>query len=255
MFHFSRAVLLGVVVLMLSMPALATSINVSFHDWQRNQSSISYAYDGGALNVSGLRAQNNETIGSWNVQSWGGVNGGLGVWNGSNSLSHGLSNQNLRYEMVLLDFGQAVSLNSFTVSYGTYAHNNWASVLAYTGSDVINSQSFSDLRWDQLVGNEFTTAGHPNSLQGVANHRAKQIDGGLVSQYWLIGVYNKAFAESQDVEALGTYLEGFKLSSVDFTAVSEVPLPAAAWLFLTGLAGMAWMKKRKAKQSSELQVA
>ena len=29
---------------------------------------------------------------------------------------------------------------------------------------------------------------------------------------------------------------------------SEVPLPAAAWLFLSGLAGMAWIKRRKVKQ-------
>ena len=37
--------------------------------------------------------------------------------------------------------------------------------------------------------------------------------------------------------------------------VSEVPLPAAAWLFLTGLAGVGWMKKRNQKRTLALQAS
>ncbi|TVQ66197.1 MAG: VPLPA-CTERM sorting domain-containing protein [Oceanospirillales bacterium] len=53
-----------------------------------------------------------------------------------------------------------------------------------------------------------------------------------------------------------TYYEAFKLKGISFSTmeVSEVPLPAAAWLFLTGLAGMTWMKKRKQKRN-QLQAA
>ncbi|KGK40955.1 hypothetical protein LH51_03815 [Nitrincola sp. A-D6] len=52
--------------------------------------------------------------------------------------------------------------------------------------------------------------------------------------------------------ALGSYeFNQNDISNVTFystDSLSEVPLPAAAWLFLTGLAGMGWVKKRKAKR-------
>ncbi len=47
--------------------------------------------------------------------------------------------------------------------------------------------------------------------------------------------------------ALGSYeFNQNAISNVTFYSsnITETPLPAAVWLFLTGLAGMGWLRKR-----------
>jgi hypothetical protein len=54
--------------------------------------------------------------------------------------------------------------------------------------------------------------------------------------------------------ALGSYeFNQNGISNITFYSaekLTETPLPAAAWLFLTGLAGMGWLRKRKTKREA-----
>ena len=240
----------------LSTSVSAASVNLSFTSgYVGSSSSIQYGYDDGqTLTVSGLTATNHESRLSGVLRNVNVIqNGSWGLY--TQGGTHGISNQNNPHnnqnQMLMLDFGQAVSLDSFSLRWAE--HNggspNYGSVLAYTDEGIFNHQG---LRWGELLDSGFTHAGDVNAYKNMHVGQPVDVQGGLVSRYWLIGAINPIFGGTTD-----SLVDAFKLGGISFTTVdvSEVPLPAAAWLFLTGLAGMAWMKKRKAKQSSELQVA
>ena len=243
----------AVLVFAVATPVSAASFDLSFNTQNSGaQNSLTYSYNDGldSLRVTGLSGQNGSSIFSSNVQTWNGW--GMGMQgNRSHRVSNNFSNGQRVYQMVMFDFGRDVSLDSFTVGDSFRGNNNWASVLAFTDSGSL--PTLTDLSWGQLLEKGFSTAGDdPNTYTGVANGKPKLVDGSLTSQYWLVGVYNAVFSDNP----MHTYYEGFKLTGISFSTieVSEVPLPAAAWLFLTGLAGMTWMKKRKQKRD-QLQAA
>ena len=251
----------GILFALSSPYVMSAAITIDFNESSARNASTheglnySYAFDNNSfnLNVRGLWGFNGGSINGANVETWKGY--GLGVYDGPDS--HRIGNDRNEYEMVVLDFGQSVVLNSFTVFDGRRGVNNFASVLAYTGEYWGGADSVIGGTWDKLIESGFAVAGgDPNHFTGVANDVSKAVPDGLASQFWLVGVYNAAFAESMGVEPLKTFTEGFKLSSLTFSVeVSEVPLPAAAWLFLTGLAGMTWLRKRKPKQQLLSQAA
>ncbi|MFN3880711.1 MAG: exosortase-dependent surface protein XDP1 [Nitrincola lacisaponensis] len=234
-------------------PVSAASFDLSFNTQNTGaRNSLTYSYNDGldSLTVYGLSGRNNQTISGNTVQTWAGYGMGTPTRNGSHRVSNDSINGQRVYQMVLFDFGREVSLDSFTVGDSVWGNNNWASVLAYT--DTAPLTTLNGLTWSSLLDNGFSHAGDANTYTGVAEGTPKLVEGGLTSQYWLVGVYNAVFSDNP----LGTYNEGFKLTGISFSTmdVSEVPLPAAAWLFLTGLAGMSWMKKRKQKRD-QLQAA
>ncbi|WP_417586113.1 exosortase-dependent surface protein XDP1 [Nitrincola sp.] len=239
-------------------PVSAASVDLNFTSGNSGaRNSLTYAYGDDQLTVSGLSGVNSGSISGSAVQTWAGW--GLGM---PSEGDHRISNENVsvqtgprpwqrenqrQYQMVLFDFGREVSLDSFTVGDAVYTNNNWASVLAYTDTaplTTLNGQSWSD-----LLESGFSNAGDANTYDDVTRGTPRLVEGGLTSQYWLVGVYNAVFSDNP----MGTYDEGFKLTGISFSTidVSEVPLPAAAWLFLTGLAGMGWVKKRKAKRDQQ----
>ena len=63
---------------------------------------------------------------------------------------------------------------------------------------------------------------------------------------WLFQINDDGIAGNQLEVAIGTALDGKDHDISHFTqwAVSEVPLPAAAWLFITGLLGLIGLRKR-----------
>lgn len=208
-----------------------------------NSSSGSYQYNDGnnTLSVTGLAAKNNSNIAVKNLEYYSGS--GLGVQGNG----HGISNSSIFtpvYEAVLLDFGQAVSLD--TLNIGWKGLDSDASILAYTGTDfrsVLNAYS-SGLQWNQLSGLGFTTI--PDASKGYdLAAGANDVSSSLVSQYWLVGAYNSVFGGGTNWLS-----DSFKLAGVSFSTFDtvETPIPAALGLFLTGLAGMGWLRRRKSVQ-------
>lgn len=233
-------------------PVSAAPIDLSFTGgYVGSTSQVNYNYgDEQILSVSGLTANNNGNLRSVNVTQ----QGGYGLYTTGNT--HGISNSigmngNNPSQMLFLDFGQAVSLDTFTLSWGFHNNGvpNYGSVLAYTGGDTLN---LSGMGWSDLLSNGFAHAGDANAYKNLHVGQEASVQGGLLSQFWLIGAINPIFGGTSD----GLH-DSFKLGGISFSSmdVSEVPLPAAAWLFLTGLAGMGWLKKRKAKRDQMALVA
>lgn len=236
--------------------ASAASVNLNFTSgYVGATNQINYAYgEGQSLTVSGLSATNSnyynsgilDTVGVTQNGSWG-----LYTTGGTHAITNQYNANTSENQMLLLDFGQAVTLDTFTLSW-THHNNgvpNYGSVLAYTDSGLF---THNGLRWDDLLDSGFSHAGNPNAYKNMHANQAVTVQGGILSQYWLIGAINPIFGGTTDKVA-----DAFKLGGISFTTVdvSEVPLPAAAWLFLTGLAGMTWLKKRKAQRELALQVA
>lgn len=178
-------------------------------------------------------------------ESWG-----LYVTDGTHGTSNVTVDNYWKYQALVFDFGQAVSLDKLDIGWAKKWHGNGLSILGLTD---LNAPLDFNTSWSGLLDNGWEHAGNPNAYNNVSSYSSVTVQGGLLSRYWLIGAINPAFGADK------TYWEdAFKLKGMSFTVadVSEVPLPAAAWLFLTGLAGMGWMKKRKAKrEAAELSVA
>ena len=248
----------GLLLASMAMSASAVTITDSVHfgghpDYSGQDLSFSSS-NGTTVNVQGYTGGSDYTLDQDifrdHVYSW---QGGLGVWNGHKKWDHGISNQAGYYQMALLDFGEEVRLDSFVTSWNKDPRNSFASVLAYTDNSAFTG--LNNLSWRDLQSSGWEHAGSPDAYNHFRQGEKVSVQGGLLSQYWLVGVYNPAFGGQYNY----LFHESFKLKGVHFSTfedVSEIPLPAAAWLFLTGLAGMGWMKKRKAKrEQAEVSVA
>ena len=239
----------GLLLASMAMSASAASYSFDFTqgDYLDPQPNLNYAYgDGQSLTISGVSGYWGPNQ-SENVYQWG----HYGVYvDGGTHLTTNAKGGYWDYQALVLDFGQAVTMDTFTLSYAMWGDFNNLSVLGLTDLDApLNFQT----TWSGLLDNGWEHAGHPNAYKDIGPTDTVEVQSSLLSRYWIISAYNPAFGGSWE-----KYADGFKLGGLGFTVhdVSEIPLPAAAWLFLTGLAGMGWMKKRKAKrEQAEVSVA
>jgi len=243
-------------LLLASVVTTASAASYSFDftsmDYLGPKPSFNYSYgDNQSLNISGVS-------GYWglnkteNVYQWGHygvyVNGGTHLT--TNAFTTNGQDFYWDYQALVLDFGQAVTLDTFTLSYAMWNDSNHLSVLALSD---LNAPLNFNTSWSGLLDNGWEHAGRPDAYKNVGPTDTVAVQGNILSRYWLISAYNPVFGGGDE-----HYKDGFKLGGLGFTVhdVSEIPLPAAAWLFLTGLAGMGWMKKRKAKRdAAELSAA
>ena len=241
-----RYVIFSILIALATSNANATSYNISFlspTDVLEKELIFNYG-DNQQLSVKGLAAKQNQNISYVDLllrgQGKGGNGQGMEVkTSGFHGFNNGNANDGL-YEMALFDFGQNVTLDSFSLRWG-YDKSN-LSILALTGSDTL--PSIESTRWNSLLTSGFENAGDPDDYKDVALSSSTPVNGSLVSRYWLIGAFNEVFEGT----SIGEKCEEFRLGNLQFSVVnvdvSEVPLPAAAWLFLTGLAGLGFAKKR-----------
>ena len=142
------------------------------------------------------------------------------------------------YQALLFEFDDIVALNTLSLSDGHYLYDNHLSILAHTNNDY---DIDFNLSWSSLLNNGWEHVGDPDAYKGIRLDESFSVDGSALSRYWLISSFNPAFGGEGSY-----YTDGFNLGEVSFT-VSEVPLPAAVWVFLTGLIGMRLISNRKKK--------
>lgn len=233
--------------------ASAASYYLNF-EWPRNDirgpaDSLDYVYAiDQNLTVSGVKGMlgPNESAQVVEQSTFIG-NEGLFVAGGTEGTSSFSSMYAWEFQMLVFDFGQAVTLDRLDVSY-VYSDGG----LSILGLTDLNASLNLDMTWSDLLDNGWEHAGNPNTYKYPIEWSSLTIQGGLLSRYWLIGAFNPAFGGYDDHMESAFNLAGISFSVTD---VSEVPLPAAAWLFMTGLAGIGWMRKRKFNRELPLTTA
>jgi hypothetical protein len=166
----------------------------------------------------------------------------VGKWNGlgveiAGTPEHAVDNTNSDFDMLLLSFSEAVTLNSIYIGW-INSTNSRSDVSILAG----NTSSFAsplNKSWQSLIGNGWQSAGNYNNV-GLGNEAVNT--GNISSKYWLIGAYNSL---------LGTPLanndrdsDAFKLEKVAVSRVIKVPEPSALFLFGLGLLGLAVVRRR-----------
>lgn len=196
-----------------------------------------YSVDGIGLSVTGWSNNGNavvqDKVGKWD--------GGLGV-EGSNSgvPGHSVDSQNGDFDMLLLSFSDAVSLNSIDLGwiYENNSKRSDISIMAGTSSLTAGTS------WAALLtlANGWQSAGNYNDV----GYNAKAVNSGAISsKYWLIGAYNPILGTA--IAKNDNKYEAFKLEKVSVTkTIVKVPEPSALLLFGLGLLGLAAARRRAA---------
>lgn len=183
---------------------------------------LHYQKDGLSLTVTGWSSGGDKVrpfaeaerakVGLWND--------GLGVE--SKGLSHTVDNLVGDFDYLVFEFDRAVVLNSVSIGYIGWLADSDVS----TGAEV-------DFGWVWTGDIQNASYG-----QNPANL------GGVSSTKWMVAAYNPFFSEG------GSWLldDAFK---VDGISVTPVPLPAGAWLLLSGAAGfIGWRRKVASRANS-----
>ncbi|MGO4891355.1 exosortase-dependent surface protein XDP1 [Flavobacterium sp. W21_SRS_FM6] len=189
-----------------------------------------------------------------------GTDKGLGVLNsyetnsGSGDYSHGVDNYSghyTDYDMILLSFSEAVTLDGATFSWLGKGGVDKTQVSVAGLNDisglVSGQQNWQDIANGSVASNSFQVINceTPYGSTYVSDFAAIG-----PAQYWLIGAYNTVFGDLGDDGSLGN--DSFKLASVGFTKVpdtgtkppTDVNAPSSFALLILGGGLMAWRRRK-----------
>lgn len=177
----------------------------------------------------------------------------LSVWSADKGRSSGGVDENAgntQFGDGVIDQYFPSSCTTCTVTTGSIADIT-SSVFWSTGTaqdhpaDMVNMLAFEGVVVPGLTGVK-----DPASFSGQTLMTTADFVGYLTVKastfIWLFQINDDGIAGNQLEVAIGTALDGKDHDISHFTqwAVSEVPLPAAAWLFITGLLGLIGLRKR-----------
>ena len=232
---------------------VSASINYSFSGSGQvvNATDIFSASGGPDVTVTGW--SNTATAGTLEaatVRRWS----GLGVVNSNedgSSPQHSIDNQN-NNDMVLFSFAQEIGLTGLSIGWppDSSSYDTDMTVLAYTGN---STPTLSGKTYGALTStDDWSVVSHLSNVS-VASGASFNLGGTISSMYWLIGAYNPLVGNSQGWTTGNDYVKISGLAGyLPKKPPPGVPEPATLALFMLGLFGMNYMRRRQ--QNSEYQL-
>lgn len=174
----------------------------------------------------------------------------VGKWDGlgvekTDTPNHAVDNEGGDYDMHLLSFDELVKLT--TLDLGWYQTDTDISILAFNGTSF-DSSSLLGKKWQDLIGNGWQLVGNYYNVDYGTNSGAVN-QGGIISQYWLVGAYNSNFGNTFSGpnvnKSSGNDYYKLKGVTVERPPV-EVPEPSALLLMGLGLLGLNFARRRTA---------
>jgi hypothetical protein len=253
-------VALAVSMALCSAPASA-SINYSFLGGGQNVSGGTFSTSGGPnVTVTGWANTTNagapgaadDKLAESNVFMWS----GLGVVNSKEngtSPEHSTDNQN-NNDMVLFSFAQEIGLTGLSIGWpsDSSSYDTDMTVMAYTGNSTptLTGKTYADLTatggWSLIT--------HVNDVTQ-ASGASFNAGGAISSMYWLIGAFNPLVGNDPGWSTGNDYV---KISGLAGSLPKipppphGVPEPVTLGLFMLGLLGMSYMRRRQ--RTSEYQL-
>ena len=116
--------------------------------------------------------------------------------------------------------------------------------------DNVTYQESLQLVFDQKVTIDLTTFRNGDHLTNFSGDFNLQIDGGAVNTYSLVNLFNTpitgtTFIFSNPNSGGGSYVSNDQQFYINALSVNPVPVPAAAWLFASGLLGLVGVARRR----------
>ena len=169
---------------------------------------------------------------------------GLGVER-ADTPNHAVDNEGGDYDMHLLSFDELVILTSLDL--GWYYLDTDISILAFNGSNF-ETGSLLGKKWEDLIGNGWELVGNYYNVDYGNGGAVNQ--GGIISQYWLVGSYNPGFGDvfsgSNRDKTKGADYYKLKGVTVERPPVVTVAEPGSLLLMLLGALGLGFIRRRSA---------
>ncbi len=173
----------------------------------------------------------------------------VGKWDGlgvekTDTPNHAVDNEAGDYDMHLLSFDEMVKLTALDI--GWYQTDTDISILAFNGTSF-DSSSLLGKKWQDLIGNGWQLVGNYYNVDYGPNNGAVN-QGGITSQYWLVGAYNSNFGNvfsgpNIDKSKGNDY---YKLKGVVVERPVKLPEPSSVLLLALSLLGLCVARRRTA---------
>jgi len=232
---------------------------------------ITFTEGGLSVTASGFNANDSSRIynayldSSWYHTGPGapGGNGGLGVCKKLNAMDQcrPSSDDNISsYESLRLIFNQEVTIDQMVFRNGNHGEDFLGQFTVAVGTDPETTYDLTHIFETPLTGTDFiftninssASPGHYKRRHGYNRHRKNwfrhgEEDGNDDEDEYGYGYgygygHGHGHGHGHNFNAKNDYLYEFYISSMDVTAI---PVPAAVWLFASGLLGLAGFARRR----------